>query len=275
MTGKEILSKVVIYTVLVIGSIAMLFPFLWMLSSSLMTHAEVMSTPPVWIPAQLMWGNYREAWSIAPFGRYFLNNIIIAVVGTAAELLTSILAAFAFAKMNFWGKTVVFSLLLATMMVPTEILLIQNFVTIARLEWINTYRALMVPWFASVFSIFLLRQFFLSIPVQLSYAAKVDGCRDFRFLWAVMVPLARPALVTIAVLAIINSWNSFLWPLVVTTTPEMRTLPVGLAMFRGEAGTFFHLLMAGAVIVVSPMIGLFLVMQKQIVNGVARSGIKG
>ena len=275
MTTKEILSRVAIYAILTLGSILMLFPFLWMLSSSLMTHAEVMATPPVWVPSSPVWENYREAWSIAPFGRYFLNNIWIAFSGTGAELITTILAAYAFAKLNFWGKSIVFSLLLATMMVPSEILLIQNFVTIARLEWINTFRALTVPWFASIFSIFLLRQFFLSVPVQLSYAAKVDGCRDFRFLWAVMVPLAKPALVTIGVLAIINSWNSFLWPLVVTTTPEMRTLPVGLAMFRGEAGTFFHLLMAGSVIVVAPMIVLFLVMQKQIVNGVARSGIKG
>ncbi|MCL1997559.1 MAG: carbohydrate ABC transporter permease [Turicibacter sp.] len=268
-------SRVVIYVILAMGSVAMLFPFLWMLSSSFMAAYEVVARPPVWLPARLRWENYAEAFRIAPFGRYFINNTIIAVVGTILELTTTILAAYAFSRMNFWGKNVLFIILLGTMMVPTEVLIIQNFVTIATFNWINTFRALIVPGAASIFSIFLLRQFFLAIPIQLSYAAKVDGCRDFRFLWMIMVPLAKPALATMIVLSVIGSWNSFMWPLMVTNTPDMRTLPVGLAMFRGEAGNFYELLMAASVIVVVPMIALFLIMQKQIVNGIARSGIKG
>jgi multiple sugar transport system permease protein len=273
---KSNLSKAAIYAIIGLGAVLMLVPFMWMVSSSLQTSHQVSMRPPVWIPLPPQWVNYQRILHYAPyFPRYFVNNIIVATIGTLLELLTAILAAFAFSRLRFWGRDIVFYILLATMMVPGEIMLIPNFLTIVRLGWMDTYQALIMPWAASILSIFLLRQFFLSIPEQLSYAAKVDGCKNFRFLWSIMVPLARPALVTIALLAVISSWNAFLWPLIVTNSPQMRTLPLGLALFRGEAGTFFELLMAASVVVVLPMVILFIIMQKHIVAGVSRSGLKG
>lgn len=272
---KEALSKGTIYILLSVGAIFMLLPFIWMLSSSVKSANEVMAMPPIWVPSELKWDNYLEALKIAPFDRYFVNSVIVTVLSTIGELLTTILAAYAFSKMNFYGKDILFAVLLGTMMVPTEMLLIPNFVTLSNLGWIDTYGALIVPWTASIFAIFLLRQFFLGIPKELSYAAKVDGCSDFKFLWNVMVPLTRPALITIALLKIIGSWNAFLWPLIVTNSQEMRTLPVGLTAFTTEAGTKYELLMAASTMVILPMLILFFIMQKHIVAGVARSGIKG
>jgi len=273
---KNILAKGATYLILGLGATLMLVPFIWMISSSLMTAHQIILRPPVWFPNPPQWVNFREILVFAPyFPRYFANNVIVATVGTFIELTTSILAAYAFARLRFWGRDILFIALLGTMMVPAEVLLIPNFITIARLGWMDTYQALIIPWSARVVSIFLLRQFFLGVPIQLSYAAKVDGCRNFRFMWSIMVPLARPALVTITLLSVIGAWNAFTWPLLVTNTHAMRTLPLGLAMFRGEAGTFFNLLMAASVVVVLPMIILFIVLQKHIVAGVARSGLKG
>jgi len=273
---KATISKGIIYALLILGSLLMLFPFLWMISTSLMTASEINAqNPRVWIPEVLQWGNFVRAMEVAPFDRFFLNSVIVTVIGTLGEVITTVLAAYAFAKMNFWGKNILFSLLLATMMVPNEVLLIPNFVTMANLGLLDTLHAIYLPWLASVFSIFLIRQFFMSIPKQLSYAAKVDGCTDFKFLWFVMIPLAKPALITMTLLTVINSWNAFTWPLLVTLTRDTRTLPVGLAMFRSEAGTFFELIMAASVVTVLPMIILFIILQKYVVAGVARSGIKG
>jgi len=238
-------------------------------------HELTSVNPRIFWPSVFRFDNYTEAMRVAPFDRYFFNSFIVAILGTIGELITTILAAYAFSHMKFWGRDVVFAILLGTMMVPSEVMLIPNFITISNLGWVDTYMALIVPWLASVFSIFLLRQFFLGIPIQLSYAAKVDGCSDFKFLWYVMVPLAKPALITITLLTTIASWNAFLWPLIVTNAHEMRTVPVGLAMFRGEAGSFYGLLMAASVLAVLPIFILYLIMQKHIVAAISRSGIKG
>lgn len=275
MYKKAALSKGFIYLILTLGSLLMLLPFIWMLSTSLKSSGEVTALPPVWIPENLQWENYSEAWSIAPFLRYGLNSIIVTVLSTVGEVLTTILAAYAFSRINFWGRDVVFAILLGTMMVPGEVLLIPNYVTLANLGWIDQYEALIVPWLASIFSIFLLRQFFLGIPKELSYAAKIDGCRDFRFLWTIMVPLAKPAIITIVLLKAIGSWNAFLWPLIVTQSKEMRTLPVGLTSFSTEAGTIYELLMAASTMIILPMIILYIILQKYIIEGVAKAGIKG
>ena len=270
------LSKATLYILLSVGSILMLLPFAWMLISSLMTNHELLSVNPrVFWPANFRWDNYARAMEFAPFDRYFFNSFVVAILSTLGELITTILAAYAFARMNFWGRDILFAILLATMMVPNEVLLIPNFITIANLGWVDSFEALIVPWLANVFSIFLLRQFFLGIPMQLSYAAKVDGCSDFRFLWYVMVPLAKPALITITLLTTISSWNAFLWPLVVTNVTHMRTVPVGLALFRGEAGSQYDLLMAATVMAVLPVFILYLIMQKHIVAAASRSGLKG
>ncbi len=272
---KSVLSKSTIYITLTLGAILMILPFAWMISTALKAPNEVMSMPPVWIPSEIRWDNFTKALNVAPFGRYFINSIIVTVLSTIGELITTILAAFAFSRMKFYGRDICFAVLLGTMMVPGEVLLIPNFVTLSNLGWIDSYQALIIPWVASIFAIFLLRQFFLGIPEQLSYAAKVDGCSDFKFLWYIMVPLAKPALITIALLKAIGSWNAFLWPLIVTNSRELRTLPVGLSAFTTEAGTNYELLMAASSMVIIPMIILFFIMQKHIVEGVSRAGVKG
>lgn len=269
------LATVVVYFVLTVGAIFMLLPFVWMIITSLKEANEVMSMPPVWIPSSWEWSNYAEAWAKAPFDTYFMNSMIITVVVTVGELITTILAAYAFSRMSFYGRDVLFVLFLATMMVPGEVLLIPNYVTVTEFGWLNSYEALIVPWTASVFAIFLLRQWFLNMPKELSYAAKIDGCKDRHILLYVFVPLAKPSLVTIALLKIVGSWNAFLWPLIVTNSVEMRTLPVGLTSFTTEAGTIYELLMAASTMVILPMVLLFFFTQKYIVAGVARAGIKG
>ncbi|WP_165980736.1 carbohydrate ABC transporter permease [Macrococcus carouselicus] len=269
------MSKGFMYLMLILGSILMLLPFIWMVSTSLKPSDEVMTMPPVWIPSEFRWDNYMTAFQKAPFARYLFNSIVVTVLSTIGELLTTILAAYAFSKLAFWGRDIVFSVLMATMMIPGEVLLIPNFVTLSNLGWIDRFEALIVPWTASIFSIFLLRQFFMSIPDELGYAARIDGCSNWNFLWRIMVPLAKPAIVTIVLLKIIGSWNAFLWPLVVTNSEEMRTLPVGLTAFTTEAGTNYELLMAASAMIILPMIILFIILQKYIIQGVARAGIKG
>ncbi|WP_338030865.1 carbohydrate ABC transporter permease [Cytobacillus citreus] len=272
---RDALSKATIYITLSLGGVLMLLPFIWMLLTSFKAGNEVMIMPPVWFPEKFHFENYKEAWEMAPFGRYLFNSITVTVLSTIGELITTILAAYAFSKMNFWGRDVLFAILLGTMMVPGEVLLIPNFVLLSDLGWIDQYEALIIPWTASVFAIFLLRQFFLSVPKDLSYAAKIDGCSDFRFLWTIMVPLAKPALFTIALLKAIGSWNAFLWPLIVTSSKEMRTLPVGLTAFSTEAGTVYELLMAASTMIILPMIILYIILQKYIIQGIAKAGIKG
>ncbi|QTD41027.1 carbohydrate ABC transporter permease [Sporosarcina sp. Te-1] len=272
---RDALSKTTIYVALGIGALLMLLPFIWMLLTSLKSGNEVMIMPPVWWPDEFKWGNYKTAWDMAPFGRYLLNSLVVMILSTLGELLTTILAAYAFSKLHFWGRDIVFALLLGTMMVPGEVLLIPNFVFLSNLGWIDRYEALIIPWTASVFAIFLLRQFFLSVPKDLGYAAKIDGCSDFRFLWTIMVPLAKPALFTIALLKAIGSWNAFLWPLIVTSSKEMRTLPVGLTSFSTEAGTIYELLMAASTMIILPMILLYFILQKYIIQGISKAGLKG
>ncbi len=268
-------KKSILYTLLVAGAATMLIPFIWMVSTSLKSPGETVAMPPVWIPDSLQIGNYAAAFDAAPFGRYFLNSVLVTVLSTVGELVTTILAAFAFAKIEFYGKNVLFTLLIATMMVPGEILIIPNFVTLSNMGLINTYAALIVPYLASVFSVFMLKQSFQSVPKELHYAAKVDGCSDFRFLWTIMVPLAKSSIVAITILKIIGSWNAFMWPLIVTNDRALRTLPVGLQAFTTEAGTQYELLMAAATIVVIPMVIVYLFLQKYIIMGISKSGLKG
>lgn len=272
---KSGFTKGFTYLLLSLGAMLMLLPFIWMLLTSIKPSYEVMKMPPVWIPSEFKWDNYIEAFEKAPFATYLFNSIVVTVLSTLGELITTILAAYAFSKLKFFGKDILFSVLMATMMIPGEVLLIPNFVTLSNLGWLDRFEALIIPWTASIFSIFLLRQFFLSIPDELHSAARVDGCSNWRFLWEIMVPLAKPALITIILLKAIGSWNAFLWPLIVTNSENMRTLPVGLTAFTTEAGTNYELLMAASAMIILPMIILFIILQKYIIQGVARAGIKG
>ena len=252
----------------------MLFPFFWMLTTSLKTEAEALRVPPLWIPVSFQWENYILAWNAAPFGRYFFNSFFMSITTTIGEVFTVILGAFAFAKMKFFGRNALFALLLATLMIPGQMLLLPNYVTITRLGWYDTYWALIVPWLVSVFGIFLLRQFFRGIPDELQDAAKIDGCSRFRFLFTIVVPLSRPAIFTVALLKFLGSWNSFTWVLIMTGSTRMRTVPVGLRAFSSEIGTAYEQLMAASVLAIIPVLILFFFTQKQFIQGVARTGIK-
>ncbi|AKI98071.1 carbohydrate ABC transporter permease [Kosmotoga pacifica] len=220
------------------------------------------------------WQNYVDAWNAAPFGRYYLNTVFVAIMTTFLEIIFAAMAAFAFAKMEFFGKNFMFTLFLATMMVPGEVLLVPNFITLTVFGWIDTYYALIVPWVVSVFAIFLLRQHFMTIPDELYDAAKIDGLSKWSFLWKIMVPLSKPAVITGALLKFVGSWNSFLWVLIVTKSPEYRTLPVGLQNFSSATGTEYNLLMAAATFSIVPVVMLFLFTQKYFIAGIARSGLK-
>lgn len=269
------LAKFATYTILIFGAAFILLPFVWMISTSLKPDNEVLKMPPQWIPSVIQWKNYVDAFEAVPFFTYLKNSIIVTVLITSCELITTILAAFAFAQLEFKGKNILFLLLVATMMVPGEILTIPNFVTLARLGWIDSYKAMVAPWATSVFSIFLLRQQFASIPQSYYKAARMDGCSDLRYLFTVMVPMSRPTIVSVALLKIINSWNSYLWPLISTNSREMRTLPVGLAYFSTEAGTDYNTLMAFSLMIITPTILVYLFTQKYIIQGVSKTGLKG
>lgn len=272
--ARQRVQRFTLYVLLFAGCAIMLFPFFWMLTTSFKTQAETLRIPPQWIPSAFRWQNYVDAWNAAPFGRYFFNSFFMAITTTIGEVFTTILAAYAFAKMKFFGKSTIFAILLGTMMIPGQMLLLPNYVTMARLSWLDQYEALIIPWLVSVFGIFLLRQFFRSVPDELFDAAKIDGCSRLRFLFRIMVPLSKPAIFTVALLKFMGSWNSFQWVLIMTTSEHMRTVPVGLQLFSSEVGTAYERLMAASVLAIIPILILFLFTQKQFIQGVARTGIK-
>ena len=268
-------KKVLIYTALSIGALIMLFPFVWMLLSSLKTAAEVNTTPPTFFPARATWENYVYAFEKAPFLIYFRNSVIVTVVCVACTQFSTILAAFAFSRLKFPGRDILFSLLLSMMMIPFEMLIITNYQTIVDWGLVDTLAALVIPFTSSVFYTYILRNFFLSIPDSLYWSARVDGTSNWQYLWRIMVPMAKPALVTIGILNAIACWNSFLWTVMAPNKTEVRTLPFGLYAFMSSSGIRYERLMAAATIVVLPMILLFICFRKQIVTGVSRGGLKG
>lgn len=218
--------------------------------------------------------NYVDAWKAAPFGRYYVNTVFVATVTTILEVIIAAMAAFAFAKLEFFGRDFLFTLYLATMMVPGEVLLVPNYITLTKFGWIDTYYALIVPWVVQVFAIFLMRQHFKTLPDELFDAAKIDGASKWRFLWTVVLPLSKPVVITSALLKFVGSWNAFLWVLIVTKSPEMRTLPVGLQTFSSEVGTLYNQLMAASTFSMLPVILLFLFTQRYFIQGIARTGLK-
>jgi len=268
-------KKTIRYLLLSIGALTMLFPFFWMIVSSLKTAAEVNTTPPTVFPANPTFDNYIYAFSKAPFARYFVNSVVVTAVCVTLTLFTTILAAFAFSRLKFRGRDLLFSMLLSLMMIPYEMLIITNYQTILHLKLIDNLLALILPFTTSIFYTYILRNFFLSIPDSLYYSARVDGASNWKYLWRIMVPIARPALVTIALLNAIVCWNSFLWTVLVTNSPETRTLPFGLYTFMTSSGVRYERLMAAATVVVVPMVILFLCFRKYIVTGVSRGGTKG
>lgn len=269
------ISSILTYFFLVVGAIIMVFPFFWMITGSFKTSQEVSVFPPQWLPGSLNLANYEFAFKTAPFARYFLNSLIVVISSVTVCTFTTILGAFAFSRLRFPGRSVIFGALLAMMMVPFEMLIITNYRTIVNWKMHDTLWAMIIPFMSSIFYTYILKNFFDTVPDSLYQAARVDGCSDWKYLWRVMVPIAKPSLVTIVLLNAIASWNSFLWPMLATSSANVRTLPFGLYNFVTEGGARNEVMMAAATIVVLPMLILFLFARKYIVNGVARGGLKG
>jgi multiple sugar transport system permease protein len=269
------LMGLLLHLLLIAGSAAMLLPFVWMLSTSLKTPPQIFSYPPIWIPDPIAWQNYRETVSVMPFGRFYLNSLIVASSITILQLLTSSLAAFAFARLRFRGRNLLFLLYLATLMIPFQVTMLPNFILMSYLRWFDTYQALILPPAFSAFSTFLLRQYFLGLPLDLDEAARIDGASSFRIWWQIVLPLSGPALAVLTIFVFLNNWNDFLWPLVITDSLEMRTLPVGLSLLQGQYSVRWNLLMAGSVIAMLPVLLVYIVGQKWFIRGFTMSGLGG
>ncbi len=271
--------NIIVYVVLTVGSIAMILPMYWTIAASFMTRAEAIAFR--WFPSALRVGNYSEAWEQAQFSEYFVNSVIITTITVTGIVIFSTLAAYAFARMEFFGKDLLFSLLLATIFIPEMVLLLPNFLTVTWLgrigpiPWIDNWPALTIPFMGNVFSIFLLRQFFTQIPNDLFDAAKIDGAGHLRFLTSIVLPLSRAPIMTVIIFAFIGSWNALAWPLLVTNSADWRPIAVGLTNFLDEEQQRVHLQMAGAVITMIPVLLIYFFTQKQFTEGIALSGLKG
>ena len=266
-----------IYAFLLVMAVIVLFPFYWMLISSVKTLDEYrLSVPTLW-PRVLMLNNYISAFTTAKLGRLFINTMIVGVVSTLLSLVITILTAFAFARLEFKGKELLFAALLATMMIPGELFTITNYGTITTFGWKNTYTVLIVPFLVSVFYIYLLRQSFLQIPNELYLAAKVDGTKDIKYLWKVMVPLSLPTLISITILKMMGAWNSYIWPRLVANDDAHRLITNGLrSAFTDTTGDVnYPVQMAAVALVSAPLFLVFVFLRKYIMSGVSRSGIKG
>jgi multiple sugar transport system permease protein len=292
MNRRLSLGKIIaLYIVLGIGAVTMLVPFLWMLSTSIKQPSEVFSATGgiKWLPEHFFWrdtvvngvkirawwGNYPDAWREINFPRLYMSSIFVAVVGTFGQVLTSSMAAYAFARLRFPGRDKLFFAYLATMMIPGSVTMIPVFVIMKKLHWINTYQALIVPGLFSAYGTFMLRQFFMGLPSELEDAAKIDGSGYLGIWWKVVLPLSKPALATLTTFTFTGFWGSYMWPLVVTITEELRTLPIGLKYFVGQHSTNYTQLMAASVIALIPVLILFIFNQRYFVEGIKLSGIKG
>ncbi len=260
---------------MVLVALIVLFPLLYAVSTSVKTAAEVNQYPPSLIPRVFDFSNYPAALRVAPIARFLLNSLIQSGAVTLGQLATSALAAFAFSYIEFRGRQILFFLFLSTLMIPAEVTLIPNYLTVRGLGWLNTYPALVAPFLATAFGTFLLRQFFLTVPRELWDAALIDGCSRLRFLVRILIPLARPALATLAIYAFLSTWNQYLWPLLVINSQQMRTVQVGLALLQSQEAVSWNLVMAGIVMIVAPTLLLFLVGYRHVVRGLTAGAVKG
>lgn len=274
--GYKRVNKIIAYIILIAGAISMLLPFLWMLSVSLMTNKQIFSYPPTLIPVPVYFKNYSNVVNTIPVMNYFINSVLVALLTTIGQIIISSMAAYAFARLNFKYREPLFLVFLATMMVPPQVNIVPLFFIMREFYWIDTYQALIIPGLFGGFGVFLMRQWFKMMPQELEDAAKIDGCNPFQTYTKIAFPLAMPAVATLGIFTFIGSWNSFMWPLIVTNSDYMRTLPVGIAIFKGSfrETTEWGQLMACAVISVIPVIGVFLLGQKYFIKGIMMGGVK-
>lgn len=270
------LKVAAIYAVLLLGAVLVFFPFAWTISTSLKTEQQTLAYPPTWAPDPVQWENYPEALTARPFGRYYVNTTIITTLSVIGQVLSSAVVAYGFARFRFPGRGVLFLIVLSTLMIPFHILIIPRFILFRYLGWLDTFLPLIVPnFFGGAFSIFLLRQYFLTIPLDLDEAAKMDGANAFQIFMSIILPLARPALGAVAVFEFVSTWNDFLGPLIYLSSDRNYTVSIGLAAFRSDYFTAWHLFMAAsAVAMLAPLVVFFLA-QKYFISGVALTGSGG
>jgi sn-glycerol 3-phosphate transport system permease protein len=279
--NRESVSRWLGYAAMILLVVAIGAPIYWMITASVKTNAEVFTFPPQWIPTNPHWSNYREAWNVAPFGRFYINSIVITIAGSGLELLNATLTAYALAFLRFPLKNLVFIIVLATLMVPSQMTIIPNYVTISDVpilhsNWINTYQGIVIPGAAVAFGTFLLRQGFLGLPREVLDAARVDGAGHLRLLWDVAIPMAKPIIVTFALISMVAKWNDYLWPLIVTNEERMRPLAVGVSYLHDpEGNTDWGMVMAAAFFVIAPLIAIYLFAQRYIIEGIAAGATKG
>ncbi|CAM5356508.1 carbohydrate ABC transporter permease [Leifsonia shinshuensis] len=273
-SGLSALAASSKWIVLVIGLLFAIVPFIWMVSGSFRSESDLFGNPASLFPTSITLHGYLGVWEQLPFLRLLGNTFLFAGVTTAATLLFDSLCAYALARLKFRGRNLAFILVIATLMVPFQVTLIPVFIELFHFGWLNTYQGLIVPRATSAFGIFLFRQFFISIPTELDEAARIDGAGHFRIYWQIILPLAKPAIATVAILNFMNLWNDLLWPLVVTSDPNMLTLPAGLTLFGGQHVTDHAVLLAGATISLIPIAVAFFFAQKYFVAGVATTGLK-
>ncbi|WP_185362785.1 carbohydrate ABC transporter permease [Listeria booriae] len=275
-TGKasSIVRKVFTYTIIVLGGAIMVLPFIWMVSTAFKSGAANMVLPPQFIPDEPTWSNFERVFEMFPMLQFLVNSIVVAIVTTVGQMLFCSMAAYAFARIEFWGRDKLFLLYLATMMVPAQVTMIPQFILMKQLGWLDSYTGLIVPGLFGVFGTFLLRQAFMGIPKELDEAVFMDGGNHFTVFRKVILPLAKPTFATLGILTFMQSWNSYLWPLIVTSSQEMATLPLGLSLLQGRYGTDFGLMMAGVLISVIPILAVYLFAQKYFIQGMTMSGMK-
>jgi len=274
-TQAEKARRLAVHILLAVGALLMIMPFLWMISTSFKSFADSMSVPPKWLPVEWHPDNYLRVIQTIDFGTYYLNTVIVTVGRTGGQLILCSLAAYAFASLRFPFKNAIFLALLAVLMVPSQVVMIPSFVIMREFNWLDTFYVLIVPGIFSAFGTFLLRQFFMTLPKDLEEAAKIDGCSYFRIYWNIYLPLSKAALVSLAIFTILASWNDLLWPLIMTSSEEMRVLSIGISSFQGQHSTDYPLLMAGALMATLPIIILFIFLQRYFIEGIAMNGIKG
>lgn len=275
-SGQRLVLGAIAYLFLLIGSIAFMLPLLWMFSTSLKPDSEVFQFPPRFLPTHWDWNNYVLGWTALPFNLYLLNTCLVTFSNVVGNLISCSLPAYAFARLNARGSNILFMLVLATMMVPFQVTMIPIFILFSKIGWVNTLLPITVPaWFGWPFSIFLLRQFFMSLPRELDEAARIDGCSYFRIYWNIILPLSKPALATIAIFGFIGNWNNFLGPLIYLRSQELYTLALGLNLFRGQYVTYYNQLMAVSLLALAPILIVFFFTQRTFIQGIALTGIKG
>ncbi|MBA2758732.1 MAG: carbohydrate ABC transporter permease [Chloroflexia bacterium] len=271
---KPTLGRLGLHAVLLSVGLLFMFPFIWSISTSLKPVSDLFQVTPSLIPSEYRWQNYSDVFSSVPFLRIYANTIFVTIARTIGQVLIASLAAFAFSQLKFPGRDFLFFLLLAGLMVPDQVLIVPRFIIMRQLDWFDTYQGLIIPLIFSSFGVFLLRQFFLGIPKEFYEAAKLEGANPFQIYWDIYLPLARPALAAFGFLAMLFSWNEFLWALTVTGDSNMRVLSVGIALFQGQFFTNNAILLAAANMATFPLLIAFLFFQKQLVEGIALSGLK-